>query len=139
MGIFYPQFLYRVLFAAIMRRSICTVNIPPPPTHPGILRAFDTLPYPRSGEFDLSNRCGGGAFDTEPRDVGHLTPDRGRSGTKFSRSHTCTMEYTLKDFSGQDNSYVAEWLQKNGMQKLIDTFERKYLHFSYYIKQAILV
>ena len=49
------------------------------------------------------------------------------------------MEYTLKDFSGQDNSYVAEWLQKNGMQKLIDTFERKYLHFSYYIKQAILV
>jgi hypothetical protein len=34
---------------------------------------------------------------------------------------------SLKDFKGKDNRYVAEWLGENGLEKLIDSFERKYL------------
>ena len=52
-----------------MRQSIYTVNIPPPRAYPGHLTPF----YPWGGEFDLFNRYRGGAFDINPRDVGHLT------------------------------------------------------------------
>ena len=58
----------------IMHLPICNViNIPPPPTHTGIPRAFDTLLFPGSREFDFRTAGRGGEFDTKPRKVGNLT------------------------------------------------------------------
>ena len=42
-------------------------------TEEGIPRAFDTLPFPGSREFDFRTAVRGGEFDTKPRKVGNLT------------------------------------------------------------------
>ena len=55
----------------IMHLSICNLNILLP--LPGILRAFDTLPFPGSREFDFRTAGRGGEFDTKQQKVGNLT------------------------------------------------------------------